>query len=71
MEKSLAITRALPSSPGNDWILHVTEVHLAALSDDTSVESMHLVAAEPLLQEVRALTSEIGTLRAYRAISPY
>ncbi|MFB1489351.1 MULTISPECIES: hypothetical protein [unclassified Thiocapsa] len=71
MERSLKITGALPLSPANAWIRHVTEVHLAELRGGEVGTDVLPEAAVPFQQDARALAKEIGPLRAYRAVSPY
>lgn len=72
IKRSLGITRNLPPSPANAWIRHVTEVHLAEVSLAGKVaDEAPPKEAAALVQKIQALAGEIGTLRAYRAVSPY
>ncbi len=71
LERSLGISRALPRSPANAWIRHMTEVHLVEISAGKVTDCICPDSAATLLKNVRALTMEVGLLRAYRAVSPY
>lgn len=72
MDRSLAITRALPVSPANAWVRYVTEVHRAAIGGSGMPASASLPdEAVPLLRKAQVLAEEVGALRAYRKVSPY
>lgn len=72
MKRGLRITQTLPQSPANAWIRHVTEVHLAEVNTACKITKDALPKEAAILApKVQLLAREIGTLRAYRAVSPY
>lgn len=72
MKRSLGITQTLPQSPANAWIRHVTEVHLAEVNTAGKItENILPKETAILVRKAQSLAREIGTLRAYRAASPY